>query len=237
MPNIIKAVVNQSPDMKIIKADSTSFDGKTPSTKVTVSAVFQQADIPNANGHYFSHQILSDALNKASERISRRGLKGELDHPNDIEDVIRLSTIELKNVSHLITSLSMDGDFVVGNFETLETPAGMILSSLIKDKIEVGVSIRAITDDDINYSDDNVNHISAFDLITYDCVDNPAYEGANVQSILSQTIFPISKIITSNKFSEIKNEKNEILYTEDDVKEILNLFTKNFIMNIKKNKK
>jgi hypothetical protein len=64
----------------------------------------------------------------------------------------------------------MDGSYVVGSFETLDTPNGAILASLLKDKIKVGVSIRAVTDQNVSYGLENIDTIENFNLISYDAV-------------------------------------------------------------------
>ena len=79
----------------------------------------------------------------------------------------------------------MDGNYVVGRFETIDTPNGNILATLLREKLKVGVSIRAITDQDISYGLDSVDTINDFTLITYDAVHNPAYSDAYVKSIVS----------------------------------------------------
>ena len=52
----------------------------------------------------------------------RRAL-GELDHPEE-------SVINLRNASHMITEIWMDGPEVMGKMKVLETPSGQILRSL-----------------------------------------------------------------------------------------------------------
>jgi len=182
--------------------------------KVIAEAVFQKCDDSNANGHRFPKHVLSAALNQIEEEVQNRHFLGELDHPDDINDVNRIATVSLKNVSHVITSLAMDGNYVVGKFETLDTPNGLILASLLKDKIKVGVSIRAITDQDISYGLNNIDTINEFTLISYDAVHNPAYSDAYVKSIMG-SVFKID-----NK-PHIKVKDKIISLSESELKEII----------------
>jgi len=152
---------------------------------MVAEAVFQKCDDSNANGHKFPKRVLMAAVNEIADEVESRHLVGELDHPDDINDVNRIATIALKNVSHVITKLAMDGNYVVGRFETIDTPNGNILATLLREKLKVGVSIRAITDQDISYGLDSVDTINEFTLITYDAVHNPAYSDAYVKSIVS----------------------------------------------------
>jgi hypothetical protein len=182
--------------------------------KVTAEAVFQKCDDSNANGHKFPKRVLTSALNQIKEEVQNRHFLGELDHPDDINDVNRIATVSLKNVSHVITSLAMDGNYVVGKFETLDTPNGMILGSLLKDKIKVGVSIRAITDQDISYGLNNVDTINEFTLISYDAVHNPAYSDAYVKSVMG-SVFKID----GQPHMKIKDKL--ISLSESEFKEII----------------
>ena len=182
--------------------------------KVIAEAVFQKCDDSNANGHRFPKHVLSAALSQIEEEVQNRHFLGELDHPDDINDVNRIATVSLKNVSHVITSLAMDGNYVVGKFETLDTPNGLILASLLKDKIKVGVSIRAITDQDISYGLNNIDTINEFTLISYDAVHNPAYSDAYVKSIMG-SVFKID-----NK-PHIKVKDKIISLSESELKEII----------------
>jgi hypothetical protein len=182
--------------------------------KVTAEAVFQKCDDSNANGHRFPKRVLTSALNQIKEEIQNRHFLGELDHPDDINDVNRIATVSLKNVSHVITSLEMDGNYVVGKFETLDTPNGMILGSLLKDKIKIGVSIRAITDQDISYGSNNIDTINEFTLISYDAVHNPAYSDAYVKSVMG-SVFKI------DGKPHIKIKDRLISLTESELKEII----------------
>lgn len=182
--------------------------------KVTAEAVFQKCDDSNANGHKFPKRVLTSALSQIKEEVQNRHFLGELDHPDDINDVNRIATVSLKNVSHVITSLAMDGNYVVGKFETLDTPNGMILGSLLKDKIKVGVSIRAITDQDISYGLNNVDTINEFTLISYDAVHNPAYSDAYVKSVMG-SVFKID----GQPHMKIKDKL--ISLSESEFKEII----------------
>lgn len=182
--------------------------------KVTAEAVFQKCDDSNANGHKFPKRVLASALNQIKEEVQNRHFLGELDHPDDINDVNRIATVSLKNVSHVITSLAMDGNYVVGKFETLDTPNGMILGSLLKDKIKVGVSIRAITDQDISYGLNNIDTINEFTLISYDAVHNPAYSDAYVKSVMG-SVFKID----GQPHMKIKDKL--ISLSESEFKEII----------------
>ena len=148
-----------------------------------------------------------------------RHFLGELDHPDDINDVNRIATISLKNVSHVITELKMDNNYVVGRFETLDTPNGVILGSLLKDNIKIGVSIRAVTDQDISYGFDKVDAINNFTLISYDAVHNPAYNDAYVKTVIA-SVFKMPETESCNIGAKEFNDKL-ISLSKDELKFII----------------
>jgi len=202
---LIRSIVNPLLEYKIVEGSEVK-----GSNKVVAEAVFQKCDDPNANGHSFPRRVLAAAVDEARENIRNRHFLGELDHPENIKDVNRIATVSLKNVSHLITNLEMDGDYVVGKFETLDTPNGMILASLLKDKIKTGVSIRAITDQDISYGSDKINSITEFTLITYDAVHNPAYSDAYVKSIMA-SVYKLDSDYSERRISVSEGEFKAML--------------------------
>lgn len=206
---VIRSLVNPLLEYTIL-ADTKGNLGN----KVTAEAIFQKCDDYNANGHKFPKRVLNEALNKVADEIKNRHFLGELDHPSDIKDVNRIATVELKNVSHVITQLEMDRNYVVGKFETLDTPNGVILGSLLKDKIRVGVSIRAITDQDISYGMQNVDTINDFTLISYDAVHNPAYSDAYVKSVMG-SVYRLPGDGNAQNHSKI------ISMTESELKDLL----------------
>ena len=56
---------------------------------------------------------------------------GELDHPDD-------SVINLKNASHMVTDVWMEGKNVMGKVKVLETPSGNILRGLVNSGAQLG---------------------------------------------------------------------------------------------------
>lgn len=186
--------------------------------KVTAIAVFQKCGDANANGHAFPKDILTRAVEKIRPEVKSRHFLGELDHPEDITDVNRIATVLLKDASHVITELEMDGNYVVGKFETLNTPNGATLAGLLRDNIKVGVSIRAVTEQDISYGTDNIDTIKEFSLVAYDAVHNPAYSDSYVKSIVS-SIYKLDDNFA--QIRESKDSKQLITLTTDELNEII----------------
>lgn len=236
---IIRSVVNPSMDCKILASTQVKM-GDTVADKVTAEAVFQKCDVANANGMSFSRNVLAKALRQIEPEIESRHFLGELDHPDDISDINRIATVSLKNVSHVITKLVIDGNYVVGKFETLLTPIGITLAALLRDNIKIGVSIRAVTDQDVSYSTNSVDDIRDFSLISYDAVHNPAYSDAFVRTLVASVILQSDGTYKARPLDDIKlvaTQNDLITITASEFKAYTENLTKIVLENIYKNKR
>lgn len=213
--NIIFAAVNPGMDYKIASEDNSS-SGPT----IKAEAIFQKLYTKNANGHHMSERCLISEIERAQESIRERRFLGELDHPQNLEDTSRIATVRLDSASHIITRMEVDNNYVVGDFETLTTPKGLILRSLLAAKIKVGVSIRAITDQDIVYDGDSYQDIEDFSLICYDAVHNPAFSDAYVTGLLS-SIYRINQVDVDNLMTKNKPTGELITLSKSDLKELV----------------
>ena len=93
--------------------------------KVTIlTGVMQMSETENANGRVYSHDLLEREVKRYGQLVEQRRALGELDHPES-------SVINLQNASHLVTSIWMDDNKVMGKIEVLPTPSGMILTNLV----------------------------------------------------------------------------------------------------------
>lgn len=134
---------------------------------VYLSGIVMQADIQNRNGRIYPLQEMQNAVNTMSTAIKEYGgVFGELDHPAD-----RL-IVNLKEVSHAITELRMDGSNVYGKMILAETPMGDIARGLVKTGVRFGVSSRGS-----GMVNENAT-VSNFNLQTIDIVATPSAQGA-----------------------------------------------------------
>ena len=112
-----------------------------------VNAVFQKADIKNANGRIYPRKTLEREIENYQTKIRERRALGELDHPES-------STISLDRISHNIIELHWEGHTVVGKLE-LNLTRGFIkhgicsslgdtAANLLLNGYKIGVSSRAI---------------------------------------------------------------------------------------------
>lgn len=172
------------------------------SGEYVVSGVIQRADAKNGNGRVYPKNVLAREIQNYEKLIRERRSTGELDHPES------RTTIELKNVSHLLTKIWWQGQDVYGTFKILNTPSGRILRELLDENITLGVSSRglgtvtermgtALVEDD-------------FQLICFDFVADPSTSGA----FMMRESKEYDKIFT--KSDKINRIMNEILYNKNN---------------------
>lgn len=129
---------------------------------IILSGIMMQAECFNGNGRKYSKQDIANAVNKITETIkSGNTICGELEHPPTL-------TINLANVSHVITEAWMEGNNAMGKMKILNTPSGNIVKGLIEGGVRLGVSSRGTGN--VNES----GHVSDFDFITMDVVATPS---------------------------------------------------------------
>ena len=104
---------------------------------VILTGVMQRADEQNGNGRVYPYETLVREIENCKKLVNERRALGELDHPDD-------SVINLKNASHLVTDIWMDGKNAMGKIEVLDTPSGKILKSLVDSGVKLGISSRGL---------------------------------------------------------------------------------------------
>ena len=135
-----------------------------------VEGILATAKLKNGNGRYYSEELWRREIDKYMQSVKENRAMGELDHPES-------SIINLKNVSHNITSIWWDGDHIMGKIEILPTPSGNILKALIENNVMVGVSSRGmgslkpLGEGTMEVQDD-------FELLCWDFVSTPSNPGS-----------------------------------------------------------
>ena len=134
-----------------------------------LSGIMQMTETQNGNGRVYPHNTMIREVKNYQKLVKERRALGELDHPDD-------SVINLKNASHMVTEIWMEGKTVMGNPPVLETPSGKILKELVNGGVTVGVSSRGMgsvkeTNGQTIVEDD-------FQLICFDMVSEPSTPGA-----------------------------------------------------------
>ena len=138
---------------------------KASDGKIRLSGIIQRADALNQNGRIYPKDILTREIRNYQKFIAENRATGELDHPDS-------SIINLKNVSHIMREVRMEGDAVYGTLELLNTPSGKIAQELVEGGVRLGISSRGVgstsKEGDYNVVGED------FVLITFDLVQEPS---------------------------------------------------------------
>ena len=156
---------------------SYSIEEAKNGTKSTfLEGVFMQAENKNKNGRIYTREVLTKAVDKfVNEQVITGRAVGELNHPAG-------PSINLDKVSHRITELKWDGNYVMGKALILDTPMGQIVKGLVEGGVQLGVSSRGkgslSMKNGVNYVADD------FMLNTVDIVQDPSAPNAYVNGIM-----------------------------------------------------
>ena len=103
-----------------------------------IHGIFLQANRKNRNGRVYPLDIMESEVNRyMADVVKHNRAYGELGHPEGPQ-------INLDRVSHIITSLSRDGDNFIGKAKLTGTPMGNIAKGLLKSGANLGVSSRGM---------------------------------------------------------------------------------------------
>lgn len=123
------------------------------------------AEQKNLNQRVYPRTEIERAVGLINEKIKEGAyIMGELNHPDNL-------SIDLKNVSHIITEAWMDGDNAVGKCKVLNTPSGQIVRNLIEGGVKLGVSSRGTG----NVTNEGI--VEDFSFVTLDIVAQPSGPG------------------------------------------------------------
>lgn len=123
------------------------------------------AEQRNLNKRVYPLTEITSAVSNINEQIKGgTSICGELNHPDNL-------SIDLKNVSHVITEAWMEGNNAMGRCKILDTPSGLIAQALIRGGVKLGVSSRGTG----NVTNEGV--VSDFNFVTLDIVAQPSGPG------------------------------------------------------------
>ena len=137
-----------------------------------LSGIFLQGGIKNGNGRIYPLGEISAAVESINSRIAEgQTVYGELNHPDNL-------TIDLNNVSHIITEMKMDGNNAIGKARIIEGhPKGQIVKAILNAGGKLGVSSRGSG----NVVEGNV---SGFSIVTVDVVATPSAPNAYPSQVM-----------------------------------------------------
>lgn len=142
-----------------------------------IEGVFMQANQKNRNGRVYPTNILEREVSRYNkEYVEKNRAFGELGHPQG-------PTINLERVSHMIKSLTKEGDNFIGKAKIMDSPYGNIVKNLIKEGASLGVSSRGMgslkAKNGINQVQDDFYLATAADIVA-----DPSAPDAFVEGIM-----------------------------------------------------
>jgi hypothetical protein len=168
----MKLIKEISQELEYITEDVNSSGKKS----TYIRGPFMQAEKANRNGRMYPKGTLEKEVERYQNMISEKRSLGELGHPPN-------PTVNLNQVSHLITRLDWDGNNVIGEAKILDTPMGKIAKNFIEEGVRLGVSSRGVGS--LSEGKDGIKIVQPdFHLATVDIVADPSAPDAFVEGIM-----------------------------------------------------
>ena len=181
--------------------------------KYYITGPYMMAEKANQNGRVYQLDEMSKEVDRyMGEMVKTRRAIGEMNHPQSTE-------VNPVNACHLVTELKQNGNYFLGKSLILDTPMGQLLKSLVKDKIQMGISTRGLG----NLTESSSGKkVSNFHLICLDVVHQPSVQNAMLESILESkewTIGTDGRIIevSARAYNELAEAVSTIPKKEADL--------------------
>lgn len=182
-----------------------------PNGKVRFKALLQMMEEYSYNGKKYLREAMIPAIQAKRKIMEQNGFVGEMDHPVD-PTPNRLLNILYKNVSHLFKEVYTEGNQIWGVVESTSNDIGKNLYAfIVKDKIPVGFSMRAMGD--VRNTKEGQEVFKNIDLITWDCVSTPAFSNCILSEILTSR-----QHVESKQLREDVANLEEFLYGESELR-------------------
>jgi hypothetical protein len=233
LPHLITAHIqanhNNGTIMKLIKEIQETvhyemIEESSGKKSLFIEGPFLVSEKKNKNGRLYEYDTMKKEVARYSEEyINKNRAFGELGHPET-------PTINLDRVSHMIVSLSEDGNQWIGKAKILDTPMGTIAKQLIEGGAQLGVSSRGMG------SLKNVNGVNIvqndFYLATAaDIVADPSAPGAFVQGIMEgKEWMLVNGVWTEQYVEEAKKEIKQA--SRKDIEAVSLRIFENFIKRL-----
>jgi hypothetical protein len=197
-------------NMSVLK-EATNLDYRNP---FEFYAVLQKYDTPNRNGRFYPERILKREAENYKKTIAKGLSTSELNHPES-------SLIDLDRVSHIITELSWDANYVNGKAKITETPMGEIVKGLLDSGWKGGVSTRGLGS--LRESNGVMVVQPDFKLSTVDIVSDPSGPGCYVNGIMENAEWiydPVKNTWHEEKLHEMKKQIRRMSMNELEQKQL-----------------
>ena len=147
-------------------------EGEGSKKSLYMKGIFIQGGVKNANERVYPVSEIENAVETLNKQIVEGySVLGEVDHPDDLK-------INLDRVSHMISSMWMDGPNGFGKLKILPTPMGQLVSTMLESGVKLGVSSRGSGN-----VDDGSGRVSDFEIVTVDIVAQPSAPNAYPKAI------------------------------------------------------
>jgi hypothetical protein len=141
-----------------------------------ITGIFMQAEQKNRNNRIYPLSVLSKEVERyGRDYVAKNRAFGELGHPDG-------PAINAERISHIITSLKMEGNNAIGKAKICNTPYGNIVNNLLEDGGKFGVSSRGLGS--LSQTEDANIVQEDFILSTVDIVIDPSAPDAFVDGIM-----------------------------------------------------
>lgn len=138
---------------------------------LVLRGLFIQGDVKNHNGRVYPREEIERAVASINEKINKVGpVIGELDHPDGLG-------INMRNASHVITKMWMEGSNGFGEMRVMNEGEGRKVYGLVSIGAQLGVSSRG------SGTVGGDGRVSDFDIVTIDIVANPSAPDALPRAI------------------------------------------------------
>lgn len=178
-----------------------------------MKGIFIQGDIRNQNQRIYPVNEIRNAVESINKLIENNiSIFGEGDHPAGLN-------INLDRVSHVITSMWMEGTNGMGKLRVLPTPMGNIVKAILESNCKLGVSSRG--SGNVNES---TGHVSDFEIITVDVVvapsapdafPKPIYEGLKNYRRNGDGLYELAEAINTDSRAQKYFQKEITKFIKD----------------------
>lgn len=151
----------------------------TSDGRLLVHCILQKADTLNANDRIYPMAVLRREDQAYQQIIAEVMASGECNHPDEI-------TLDLHNLSHLVTRTWWEGNSLMGELEILVSPqyvenrsiqlAGDKIAYYLEKNMKLGISSRGLGS--VKKVNGSLLVQSDFGLIAYDLVQRPSTPGS-----------------------------------------------------------
>jgi hypothetical protein len=126
---------------------------------MTKTFTIETVGVPNGNNRIYTKECIEKAISDARELIESKRFLGELQY------VTHSSVVDLRNVSHLVEDLRLEGNELKADIQPLNLAKGIALQSMIEEN-RVKFVMRGLGTIDKN------NVVQDYTLLSIDAVPN-----------------------------------------------------------------